>query len=64
MERTPIRDGAGAGAQAAGFNTPPPQAPIVLSPDQFQALLNSVKPDAPPVAAIACLLYTSDAADE
>ena len=46
-QRTPVRDD-------AAFAGPPPQAPIVMSPDQFHALIDSVKAPAPAtVAAIA-----------
>ena len=54
--RTPQDDRA-AGASAAGpFQHPPPlQAPVVMSPDQFRALMENCKPStqAPPTQAIA-----------
>ena len=50
VERTPQ----GHGQAQAAFSHPPPQAQVVMSNDQFQALIDTVKPASPaPAVAMA-----------
>ena len=48
VERTPQ----GHGQAQAAFSHPPPQAQVVMSNDQFQALIDTVKPASPAPAVV------------